>query len=80
MFLAISTCYSRPEFVHTSEIIEFILDFSTGLIMARDSSSYRDYLFAAPLRTALSWSVSGVGHKLALRNRVLFLEAGLQIF
>jgi hypothetical protein len=32
LLLAIATRYSRPAFLHTSETIEFILDFSTGLM------------------------------------------------
>src|SRR5882762_4382243 len=32
------THYSHPEFLHTSGTIEFILDFSTGLVTARGST------------------------------------------
>jgi hypothetical protein len=39
LLLAIPTRYSSPEFLKTSETIEFILDFSTG-VMAGGGERY----------------------------------------
>ncbi len=35
LLLAMPTGYSHAEFLHTSETIEFILDFSTGVIVGK---------------------------------------------